>query len=155
MERKNMIAIVVIVAIIIIALIILINKIGGKEEQPQTNTVNEEEFTVESANGNKVNTSEALKKSREELGYYISNITLERQDAQTIFKLNLTNKTSTDKQGKLVDIVFIGKNGEEEARMALYIRNIKAGETITTQATINNDFTNVYDFKLEERQNNQ
>ena len=55
-------------------------------------------------------------------------------------------------QGKLVDIVFTGKNGEEEARMALYIRNIKAGETITTQATINNDFTNVYDFKLEERQ---
>ena len=52
---------------------------------------------------------------------------------------------------KLVDIVFVDKNGNEEARMALYIRNIKANETITTQATIDNNFTNVYNFKLEER----
>lgn len=152
MKRQNMIAVIAIVAIIVIASIILINKIKGGEENSQTNEVKQEEFTVESANGNKVNTSEALKKSREELGYYVSNITLERQDAQTIFKLNLTNQTNADKQGKLVDIVFIGKNGEEEARMALYIRGIKAGESITTQATINNDFTNVYNFKLEERQ---
>ena len=152
MKRQNMIAVIAIVAIIVIASIILINKIKGGEENSQTNEVKQEECTVESANGNKVNTSEALKKSREELGYYVSNITLERQDAQTIFKLNLTNQTNADKQGKLVDIVFIGKNGEEEARMALYIRGIKAGESITTQATINNDFTNVYDFKLEERQ---
>ena len=127
-------------------------KIGGSKKEPQTNEIKQEEYTVESANGNKVNTSEALKKEREELGYYVSNITLERQEAQTVFKLNLTNKTSTEMPGKLVDIVFIGKNREEEARMALYIRNIKAGETITTQATINNDFTNVYNFKLEERQ---
>ena len=152
MKRQNLIAVIAIIAVIIIAAIILANKIGGSKKEPQTNEIKQEEYTVESANGNKVNTSEALKKEREELGYYVSNITLERQEAQTIFKLNLTNKTSTEMPGKLVDIVFIGKNGEEEARMALYIRNIKAGETITTQATINNDFTNVYNFKLEERQ---
>ena len=153
MRRQNMIAIIAIVAVIIIAGIILINKIGGsKKEEPKTNEIKQEEFTIESANGDKVNTSEALKKEREELGYNISNITLERKEAQTIFKINITNKTSAEMQGKLVDIVFTGKNGKEEARMALYIRNIKAGETITTQATINNDFTNVYDFKLEERQ---
>lgn len=151
MKKQNLIAIIAIIAIIIIAAIILVNKIKGNEEESQTNEIKQEEFTIESANGNKVNTSEALKKEREELGYYVSNITLERQDAQTVFKLNLTNKASIDMQGKLVDIVFIGKNGQEEARMALYIRNIKTGETITTQATINNDFTNVYDFKLEER----
>ncbi len=152
MKRQNLIAVIAIIAVIIIAAIILANKIGGSKKEPQTNEIKQEEYTVESANGNKVNTSEALKKEREELGYYVSNITLERQEAQTVFKLNLTNKTSTEMPGKLVDIVFIGKNGEEEARMALYIRNIKAGETITTQATINNDFTNVYNFKLEERQ---
>ena len=152
MKRQNLIAVIAIIAVIIIAAIILANKIGGSKKEPQTNEIKQEEYTVESANGNKVNTSEALKKEREELGYYVSNITLERQEAQTVFKLNLTNKTSTEMPGKLVDIVFIGKNGEEEARKALYIRNIKAGETITTQATINNDFTNVYNFKLEERQ---
>lgn len=152
MKRQNLIAVIAIIAVIIIAAIILANKIGGSKKEPQTNEIKQEEYTVESANGNKVNTSEALKKEREELGYYVSNITLERQEAQTVFKLNLTNKTSTEMPGKLVDIVFIGKNREEEARMALYIRNIKAGETITTQATINNDFTNVYNFKLEERQ---
>lgn len=151
MKKQNLIAVLVIISVIIIAAIILAKKIGGSKEEPQTNEIKQEEFTIESANGDKVNTSEALKKEREELGYYLSNITLERKDAQTIFKINITNKTSMDKQGKLVDIVFIGKNGEEESRMALYIRNIKQGETITTQATINNDFTNVYDFKLEER----
>lgn len=151
MKKQNLIVVLVIISVIIIAAIILAKKIGGSKEEPQTNEIKQEEFTIESANGNKVNTSEALKKEREELGYYLSNITLERKDAQTIFKINITNKTSMDKQGKLVDIVFIGKKGEEESRMALYIRNIKSGETITTQATINNDFTNVYDFKLEER----
>lgn len=149
MKRQNLIAVIAIVAVIIIAAVILVNKIRGSKEEPQINEIKQEEFTIESANGNKVNTSEALKKEREELGYYLSNITLERQDAQTIFKLSLTNKTSTEIQGKLVYIVFLGKSGNEEARMALYIRNIKAGETITTQATINNDFTNVYDFRLE------
>lgn len=150
MRRQNMVAVTAIVVIIVIAGIILINKIKGNEE-PQINQVKQEEFTVENTNGNKVNTSETLKAPREELGYYVSNITLEKQNAQTVFKLNIANQTNTDKTGKLVDIVFIDKTGNEEARMALYIRDIKAGENITTQATINNDFTNVYNFRLEER----
>ncbi len=151
MKKQNLIAVIAIIVVIIVAVIILVTKINGNKEEAQTNEIKQEEFTIESANGDKVNTSEALKKAREELGYYVSNITLQRQDAQTIFKINISNNTSAEMQGKLVDIVFIGKNGAEEARMALYIRNIKAGESITTQATINNDFTNVYDFKLEER----
>ena len=150
MKRKNLIVVIVLIAIIIIAAIILINKIGENKEQ-QTNQIKKEEYTVESANGNKVNNSEALKKPRKELEYYVSNITLQRQDAQTIFKLNLENQGTTSIAGQLVDIVLIGKNGEEEARMALYIREIKAGDSIQTQATINNDFTNVYDFKLVKR----
>lgn len=151
MKKQNLIAVIAIIVVIIVAVIILVTKITGNKEEAQINDIKQEEFTIESANGDKVNTSEALKKPRDELGYYVSNITLQRQDAQTIFKINISNNTSAEMQGKLVDIVFIGKNGVEEARMALYIRNIKAGESITTQATINNDFTNVYDFKLEER----
>lgn len=153
MKRQNFIAVIALIAVIVIAAIIMVNKIGGNKEDGTKveNTVKQEEFTIESANGDKVNTSEALKKERNELGYKVSNITLQRQNAQTIFKLQLTNEGSTDKKGQLVDIVFIGKNGEEEARMGLYIRDIKAEESITTQATINNDFTNVYDFKLEAR----
>ena len=38
----------------------------------------------------------ALKKERNELGYKVSNITLQRQNAQTVFKLQLTNEGSTD-----------------------------------------------------------
>ena len=153
MKRQNLIAVIALIIVIVIAAIIMVNKIGGNKEDGTKveNEIKQEEFTIESANGDKVNTSEALKKERNELGYKVSNITLQRQNAQTVFKLQLTNEGSTDKKGQLVDIVFIGKNGEEEARMGLYIRDIKAGESITTQATINNDFTNVYDFKLEAR----
>lgn len=148
--NKNKIFVIALIAIIVIAIIIIIGKIGKKEEG-DTNNIQQEEYTVENADGSKVNTSEALKKPREELGYSISNITLERQNAQTIFKLQIANEGSTEKEGQLVDIVFIDKNGNEEARMALYIRKIEAGGSIETQATIDNDFTNVYDFKLETR----
>lgn len=147
--NKNKIFVIALIAIIVIA-IVIIGKIGKKEEG-DTNNIQQEEYTVENADGSKVNTSEALKKPREELGYSISNITLERQNAQTIFKLQIANEGSTEKEGQLVDIVFIDKNGNEEARMALYIRKIEAGGSIETQATIDNDFTNVYDFKLETR----
>ena len=147
--KKNKILIIVLIAIIAIVFII-VGKIGKKEET-DTNNIKQEEYTIENSDGTKINTSEALKKPREELGYSISNITLVRQDAQTVFKLQLANEGTTDKEGQLVDIVFIDKNGNEEARMALYIRKIEAGKSIETQATINNDFTNVYDFKLETR----
>ena len=150
MKKQNLIIIMIIVAIIIISIIIA-NITGKNNQKTQANDLKKEEFTVENTNGDKANTSDALKKERTELEYYISNITLEKKATQTIFKMNITNKTGKEIQGKMVDIVLIGKNGQEEARMAIYIRNIKSGETITTQSTIDNDFTNVYDFKLVER----
>ena len=145
--------IIAVVILIVVIVIIVIATRRPQVEQPE-NTIQQEEYTIQSANGNKVNTSEALKAPRKELEYYASNITLQRQDAQTIFKLQLTNQGTTNIAGQLVDIVFVGENGQEEARMALYIREVKAGQSIQTQATINNDFTNVYNFKLEKRVTN-
>lgn len=142
-----------IVSIVIVIMIIMVTVFVNKGKKKETENLKQEEYTIEQSNGDKVNTSEALKKARTELGYYIKNITLERKGAQTIFKIDIENQSSETKKGKLVDIVFINKDGSEESRMALYIREIKAGETITTQATINNDFTNVYNFKLTERTN--
>lgn len=151
-KNKRNIIIVAIILIVVIAVIAIIIRKPKTEETGEP--IQQEEYTIQSANGNKVNTSEALKTPRKELEYYASNITLQKQDAQTIFKLQLTNQGTTDIAGQLVDIVFVGENGQEEARMALYIREIKAGQSIQTQATINNDFTNVYNFKLEKRTTN-
>ena len=148
-KNKRNVIIVAIILIVVIAVIAIIIRKPKAEETGEP--IQQEEYTIQSANGNKVNTSEALKTPRKELEYYASNITLQKQDAQTIFKLQLTNQGITDIAGQLVDIVFVGENGQEEARMALYIREIKAGQSIQTQATINNDFTNVYNFKLEKR----
>lgn len=147
--RNIIIGLIIVVAVIIVIVMIVNSKKDNKESE-----LKKEEFTVETANGDKINTSDKLKEAREELGYYISNITLQRKDAQTVFSIQITNRGSKDTSGKLVDIVFLGKNGEEEARMAMYIRAIKAGQSIRTQATINNDFTNVYNFRLEERKTN-
>ena len=146
--RNIIIGLIIVVAVIIVIVMIVNSKKDNKESE-----LKKEEFTVETANGDKINTSDKLKEAREELGYYISNITLQRKDAQTVFSIQITNRGSKDTSGKLVDIVFLGKNGEE-ARMAMYIRAIKAGQSIRTQATINNDFTNVYNFRLEERKTN-
>ena len=148
-KNKRNVIIVAIILIVVIAVIAIIIRKPKAEETGEP--IQQEEYTIQNANGNKVNTSEALKTPRKELEYYASNITLQKQDAQTIFKLQLTNQGTTDIAGQLVDIVFVGENGQEEARMALYIREIKAGQSIQTQATINNDFTNVYNFKLEKR----
>ena len=147
-KKARMLLIIAIVVIVIVAIILIRNRKGEEGEQ---NNIQQEKYTVVSENGDKRNTSEALREPREELGYNISNITLEKKNTQTIFKIKITNGSTTDKEGKLVDIVFTGENGEEEARMALYIRAIKAGQSIETQATIDNDFTNVYNFRLEER----
>ena len=152
MSKKQLILLVS--AIIILAIIVIIMTFSNNEnEEPQNliNSSNNEEYTTQQPNGNKVNTSEALKKTRTELGYYIKNITMKTEDTQTIFKLDIQNQSKSEIKGKLVDVIFINKDGVEETKISLYIRNIKPGETITTQGVINSDITNVYDFKLKEK----
>lgn len=152
MSKKQKRLLIIGIAIIVVILIIMLVN-SKKTKQPQNNIVNKntEEYTQQNEDGNKVNTSEALKQPRNELEYYIKNITLQTQETQTILKLDIQNLKSTTLNGKLVDIVFVNKDGVEESRMALYIREIKQGETITTQATVQGDFTNVYNFKLVNR----
>ena len=145
---------ILVIIISVILLIVIIKLLTGKKEEPskeETNNVVQNGYVIEYENGDKLNTSEALKEPRNELEYYISNITLEETDGQTIFKLEAENQGSTDIPGQLVDIIFIDENEQEKARLPVYIRAIKAGESIETQATIESDFTNVYNFKLEKR----
>lgn len=150
MSKKQKKILIIGIAVIVIILIIMLVS-GKKQEQPKNNKVNTEEYTSQNDDGDKVNTSEALKKPRNELEYYVKNITLQTKETQTVLKLDIQNLKDTTLKGKLVDIVFINKDGVEESRMALYIREIKQGETITTQAVIEGDFTNVYNFKLVNR----
>ena len=79
MKNQNLIIIMIIVAIIIISIIIIANITGKNNQKTQANDLKKEEFTVENTNGDKANTSDALKKERTELEYYISNITLEKK----------------------------------------------------------------------------
>lgn len=72
MSKKTKRLFIIGIAIIIVILIIMLAN-SKKTKQPQNNIVNKntEEYTQQNEDGNKVNTSEALKQPRNELEYYI------------------------------------------------------------------------------------
>ena len=60
----------------------------------------------------------------------------------------VTNNTGSDKDGFLVDVVLLAKDGSEIGRIPASITPTKAGETIQIRAKITENYINAYDFKL-------
>lgn len=130
---------IVLVIIVIVVLIFIIGININHKNNKGNNLINQAEL------------NETIHTARKELEYYVKNIMLEERNNQTILKLDIENQNPYELEGKLVNIIFTDKNGNKRQEMALYIRKIGPGETISTQATMNLKLTEIYNFKIEER----
>lgn len=125
--------------ILLVVLIVIIGIIKVKNNEIAENTEN------------KINSNQIIRTARKELEYYVKNIALQKSDKQTILKIDVENQNPYDIEGKWVTVVFLDEKQERKEEMALYIRKIEAGETISTQATINYELKDIHNFKFEER----
>ena len=148
MKKKEKILILVLLIILIIA-IILQNKNTKKEtkiiekKDEFSQTINEE---------TKLNISTRLTEKKYLDGLEIDKIQLTCKDGQTTLLANVINKTDKKTEAKLVDIIFIDKDGNELKKIGGVISALNAGESAKLNSNVSGDYTNVYNFIIKNKE---
>lgn len=150
LNSRPLILIVSVAAIIILAIVLIVALNTGKnnENGNNTNTENIGENVKLDEKGDKVNISDKLNSEKKFENYKVGNILLKTENGQTSFTADITNISGSTQPAQLIYITFLDKSGTELSKMGVYIRDIKAGEKISTKATTSRDLTNAYDFKV-------
>ena len=156
-KEKRAILILVLVAVVIIAVIWFAtkgnkNNVGGSAKQGTTSSQSvapDAAVTKTQEDGSVENTSNKVKESRDLNGFKVTNILLKKDNqGNTILTADVTNTTSSDQPGFLVDIVLLDKSGKELGTIPGAVVETQAGETIELRAEITEDYVNAYDIKL-------
>lgn len=150
-SEKKMILILVLVSIFIIGVIYVVTRPKKEENKNENNIENivKEEFVKVQEDGTKVNISNKLKEEKDLDGLKIRNIRLTENNGQSTLLADVTNTTSTDvKDAFFVNITLLDKEGKEIDTILGIITPVKAGQTITLNAGIEENYANAYDFKV-------
>ena len=150
-SEKKMILILVLVSIFIIGVIYVVTRPKKEENKNENNIENivKEEFVKVQEDGTKVNISNKLKEEEDLDGLKIRNIRLTENNGQSTLLADVTNTTSTDvKDAFFVNITLLDKEGKEIDTILGIITPVKAGQTITLNAGIEENYANAYDFKV-------
>ena len=147
---RSLILIVSVVLIVIVIVVLIIALNSGKNNENLNNVSKGDigENVKLDENGDKVNVSSKLNSEKVFENYKVGNILLKTENGQTSFTADITNNSSSTVSAQLIYITFLDKSGNELSKMGVYIREIKAGEKISTKATTSKDLTNAYDFKV-------
>ena len=146
------------VAILIIGIVLVVVLIGGnliaknmKKNVGQTNetqTEIENEFSQTFEDGTKLNTSTKLKEVKKLDNLEIADIQITNKDGKTVLLANVTNKGTTKTEVTLLDIVLYDKSGKEIATIPGVISPLEPGKSTQLNTTTQEDYTNIYDFKI-------
>ena len=146
------------VAILIIGIVLVVVIIGGnliaknmKKNVGQTNetqTQIENEFSQTFEDGTKLNTSKKLKEVKKLDNLEIADIQITNKDGKTVLLANVTNKGTTKTEVTLLDIVLYDKSGKEIATIPGVISPLEPGKSTQLNTTTQEDYTNIYDFKI-------
>ena len=155
-KEKRAILILILVAVVIIAVIWFATKgnrnTAGGAKQGTTSSQGvapDAAVTKTQDDGTVENTSNKVKESRDLNGFKVTNILLKKDNqGNTILTADVTNTTSSDQPGFLVDIVLLDKSGKELGTIPGAVVETQAGETIEIRAEITEDYVNAYDIKL-------
>ncbi|MBO5478416.1 MAG: hypothetical protein J6A04_01670 [Clostridia bacterium] len=107
-----------------------------------------EEFVKVEQDGTKVNISNKLKEKKEFDGLKVENVQLTEKDGQSILLANVTNTTTQDLDSFFVDIILYDKQRNEIGTILGFISPVKSGQTVELKAGITEDYANVYDIKI-------
>lgn len=152
-EEKQGLLILIVVAILVITIIWFATR---NKEPNEITDASQEKYTNVEADGTIVNTSEKLKEDKEEQGFLITNIEFKQKDGETTFTASITNRTGSNQESFLGNIVLLDKSGKEIGRIPVRLSDMQIGETIDvnaiikdTGATMTQGYANAYNFKLE------
>lgn len=150
-KSKGILTLIIIGAMIIACIVIIKNnvkeKAKGNIEDAPSNIVKEEFVSVQ--NGVKVNTSTKLKEAKEVKGYKIENIQLTNQNGTTMLLAEVTNMTARKTEEKFVEITLIDKQGKKLVTTTGIIGMLEAGKKDQISISMQFDYANAYDFKVE------
>lgn len=143
---------IIILAVVIMVFIIASIKNKNARNQNQENIVNEIDRTEILEDGTKLNTSEKLNKTKILDNLEISNIHLTTSDkGVTTLLANITNKGSVSTTLKIITIKILDENGNILEEIDGVITALNVGESTQLNIGITKDYSNAYDFEIEEK----
>lgn len=102
--------------------------------------------------GTKENSSSKLSSKKTFESYEITDAKLSTdKNGRTTLVINIKNTGTTETKAKLVDIVFTDKNGNDVSKLPIYIKALKANETIELPSSIDKDLSNAYNFYVKNK----
>lgn len=152
-NEKKIILVLLIILAVVVGIKIFKNK-KNINNTVQNNTVQvsqkEEEYVEYLDDGTKLNTSNALSKERKLGDLKITNITLSNQNGQTRLLADVKNTGKSNSEQKLVSVTILDKDGKQLITLKGLIVALKPGEKTQLNIGVTSDFSNAYDFKIEE-----
>lgn len=137
----TVIIILLIIAVLIFACIKLFSSNNNNESKSGENSVYSE-------NGEKLNTSNALKKSKKVDDYTIDNISLGFLDNVTTMKATVTNNSSDKKENVQFEITLLDKDNNKIETLIGYISSIDAKGSQNLNVSVEGDYIDAYDFDV-------
>lgn len=168
MSKKIVVFSIIIIIIIVSLVIYLKNRkeqdVSGYTSQNITEqkgpvdlsktVVVEEKHSEKLADGGRVNTSTKLKEEKEFYGLRFTNISLVKQDGNTMLLADVENNSGKDlSSGQKVIVVFKDSTGKEIEQVECLLPAIKNGATgkLNSNAlTASDNIVNAYDFEVKE-----
>ncbi|MBQ9313663.1 MAG: hypothetical protein IJ220_01480 [Clostridia bacterium] len=118
-----------------------------KNQAPLIDMNNTENVKIQ--NGEKVNSSEYLRKDKELFGLKITNIRLYTKNGLSNFNATVENTTEEDFEGRIVNLIFKKNDGSILTNVEAVIPSIKAKGSTTINASTTEDITNALDVEIE------
>lgn len=153
-KERNVILMIVAVIVVILVIAIIVKGMGGKETNPNTNTLvtepNVEKYTTNLVDGTKINNSDNLNKNKKYKNIEISNIQFTYKDGKSVLLADLKNTGSTVQENEVVKITILDESNKEIDVLSPALPRITQGETKQLNVTISGaDAVNAKDFKIE------
>lgn len=118
-----------------------------KDKAPLIDMNNMENVRIQ--NGEKVNSSEYMKRDKELPGLKITNISLRTENGLSNFNAIVENTTEEDFEGGAINLIFKKSDGTTLTNVGALIPPVKAKGFNTIDASTTQDITNAIDVKIE------
>lgn len=151
-EEKRLILILVLITVVVIGVVWAITNNNKKKQENNTNVVQEEnkteEYVQKLEDGSKLNVSDELQKSKKIDGLEITNIQLREIGGITTLLADVSNKTGSATNDKMVKVEVLDKSGNTIVTLRGLIDAMPADGSVQLNMAVTADVANAYDFKI-------
>ena len=155
-EKRRILLLLLLLLVVVIVKISIggkqeVNDNEGREIVREKNTAEKDEYVEVLKDGTRINKSENLKQVKTLGVLEFSNIQLSNKNGQSVLLADVKNMGSTATEMQLVDVIILGKNGEQLTKVIGAVAPLEGGESSQLNISMTMDYSNAYDFKIEAR----